>query len=295
MGIFIPHILASPLLWFVRSDMATFHLVLILILQYTQEKFPSYVAGTVLSKSMDGSKPVDEGHRSFLEIVEGDCSLNSVSKLDSLGTTIFSGKPGAMALLKRNTNCPTDSALIAALISNDLPLRIIVSNLAFMFNFQDVLTLRGSPRLCIQLIDTQHDTSRYTSAWSSAFGLESVGVTQIIGMHCKDGRGLEVGVLISVAPGQLGEFTKIVRIFPRYVVVNQLPFLIRIWQDSSIHHPNVTVDDSSIPQKLQKWMFAKSETSTNEYERLLGRLHLLIQTTIVVWLLTQLLIKTHAS
>lgn len=237
-------------------------------LRYKQDKSPFFVAGTVLSKSMDGSKLVDEGHRSFLEIVEGDSSSNSVSTLDSLDATIFSGKPGAMALLKRNMNCPTDPALIAALISNDLPLRI-VSNIAFMFNFQDVLTLRGLPRLCIQLIDTQHDTSQYTSAWSSAFGLESVGVTQIVGMHCKDGRGLEVGVSISVAPGRLASYTKIVRICPRYVVVNQLPFPIRIWQDSSLHHPNVSVD-SSISQKSQKWIFAKSETSTNEYEQLFG-------------------------
>jgi hypothetical protein len=187
-------------------------------LRYKQEKALSFVAGTVLSKAMDGSKPVDEGHRSHMDIDEDDC-LVSASKLDSLGT-IFSGRPGAISLLNCNANCAAEPALLAALISNDLPLRIL-SKLAFMFNFHDVLSLGGSPRLCIQLVDTRHE---YISAWSSAFGLESVGVTQIVGMHCKDGRGLEVSVSVSVAPGRLGSFTKIVRICPRYIVVNQLPF-----------------------------------------------------------------------
>jgi hypothetical protein len=187
-------------------------------LRYKQEKSLSFVAGTVLSKGMDGSKPVDEGHRSHLDIGEDD-GFVSASKLDSLDT-IFSGRPGAMSLLNCNADCAAEPALLAALISNDLPLRVL-SKLAFMFNFHDVLSLGGSPRLCIQLSDTRHE---YTSAWSSAFGLESVGVTQIVGMHCKDGRGLEVSASVSVAPGRLGSFTKIVRICPRYIVVNQLPF-----------------------------------------------------------------------
>ena len=170
---------------------------------------------------MDGSKPVDEGHRSHLDIDE-DEGLVAASRLDSLNT-IFPGRPGAMSMLKSNVSCSAEPALLAALISNDLPLRVL-SKLAFMFNFHDVLSLGGPSRFCIQLADTQHDRSRYTSAWSSAFGLESVGVTQIVSMHCKDGRGLEVSVSVSVAPGRLGSFTKIVRICPRYVVVNQLPF-----------------------------------------------------------------------
>ena len=187
-------------------------------MRYKQEKALSFVAGTVSSKAMDGSKPVDEGHRSHLNIDQDDI-LTLASKLDSLGT-IFSGRPGAMSMLNSNVDSAPEPALLAALISNDLPIRIL-SRIAFMFNFHDVLSLGGSPRLCIQLADTQHE---YTSAWSSAFGLESVGVTQIVCMHCKDGRGLEVSVSVSVAPGRLGSFTKIVRFCPRYIVVNQLPF-----------------------------------------------------------------------
>jgi hypothetical protein len=170
---------------------------------------------------MDGSKPVDEGHHSHLNIDQDDI-LTLASKLDSLGT-IFSGRPGAMSMLNSNVDSAPEPALLAALISNHLPIRVL-SRIAFMFNFHDVLSLGGSPRLCIQLADTQHDNSRYTSAWSSAFGLESVGVTQIVGMHCRDGQVLELSASVSVAPGRLGSFTKIVRICPRYIVVNQLPF-----------------------------------------------------------------------
>lgn len=41
-------------------------------------------------------------------------------------------------------------------------------------------------------------------------------------MHCKNGRGLEVSVSVGIAPGRLSNYTKIVRICPRYVIVNQL-------------------------------------------------------------------------
>lgn len=135
------------------------------------------MAGTVLSPEKDGSKPVDGGHRSR---VDEDNFLITESELGSLGT-IFSGQPGALSLVKRNSDCHiVKPELIAALISNDLPLHAL-SSLAFMFNFHDVISLGGSPRLCIQLADTTDDRPRYTSDWSSGFGLESIGVTQIVG------------------------------------------------------------------------------------------------------------------
>lgn len=141
-----------------------------------------------MSAEKDGSKPVDGGQRCTVdeEAEEDGLSLlpggSNLSGLDSLDTTIFSGRPGAMALLKKSlNNNPAKPALLAALISEDLPL-CVLSKLAFMFNFQDVLSIGGSPRLCIQLADTRSDaSSRYTSAWSSGFGLESIGVTQIVG------------------------------------------------------------------------------------------------------------------
>lgn len=47
-------------------------------------------------------------------------------------------------------------------------------------------------------------------------------VLSLFRMHCKNGRGLEVSVSVSIAPGRLSNYTKIVRICPRYVIVNQL-------------------------------------------------------------------------
>ena len=222
----------------------------------------------MLSSEKDGSKPVDGSYRNDIE--EG---LTSEPNIDSLNT-IFSGRPGALSSLKNLNDSAAKPALSAVLISEELSLHV-VSKLAFMFNFQDVLSLGGSSRLCIQLADITGISSRYTSAWSPGFGLESVGVTQIVGMHCKDGRGLEVSVSISIAPGRLSNYTKIVRICPRYVVVNQLPWPIRLWQDNSIVHPNLAVDHSSKNvNESQKWMFANCEHRPdgviNQYELLFG-------------------------
>ena len=93
-------------------------------------------------------------------------------------------------------------------------------------------------------------------------------------MHCKDGRGLEVSVSISVAPGRLSNYTKIVRICPRYVVVNQLPRPVRLWQDNSILHPNLAVEHSRKDEdESQKWTFssqARPDGVINQYELLFG-------------------------
>jgi len=66
----------------------------------------------------------------------------------------------------------------------------------------------------------------------------------LIQKHCKNGRALELSVVVSVAPGPLSRFTKIIRFFPRYVLVNQLDRPIRIWQDSSLLHSNFSFLES---------------------------------------------------
>ena len=147
-------------------------------LRYKQEKALSYVSGTVLSPEKDGSKPVDGSYRCDIDNEECD-GMISESSLDSLNT-IFSGRPGAMSLLNDLEGDDTKPPLLAALISEDLPLHV-VSKLAFMFNFQDILSLGSTPKLCIQLADsTKTHNSQYTSNWSSGFGLESVGVMQFV-------------------------------------------------------------------------------------------------------------------
>jgi hypothetical protein len=238
-------------------------------LRYKQEKALSYVSGTVWGPEKDGSKPVDGSNRNDTDddtvATRNDAGLNLL-KLN----TIFPGTYGALKELEKLGNSDSKPAILAALISEDLPLSI-TSKLAFMFNFQEILSLGGSPRLCIQLADASNP-SHYTSAWSSGFGLESIGVTQIVGMLCKDGRGLEVSVSISVAPGRLSNYTKIVRICPRYVVVNQLPQPIRLWQDNSLLHPTQVAERSDVSFESRKWIFVDGceQGVINQYEPLFG-------------------------
>ena len=242
-------------------------------LRYKQEKALSYVSGTVWGPAKDGSKPVDGSNRNDTDddtVDDGSATRNDAGLNLLKLNTIFPGTHGALKELEKLGNSASKPVILAALISEDLPLSI-TSKLAFMFNFHEVLSLGGSPRLCIQLSDATNK-SYYTSAWSSGFGLESIGVTQIVGMLCKDGRGLEVSVSISIAPGRLSNYTKIVRICPRYVVVNQLPQPIRLWQDNSLLHPNQVAERSDVAFESRKWVFVDGSEHgvINQYEPLFG-------------------------
>lgn len=98
---------------------------------------------------------------------------------------------------------------------------------------------------------------------------------------------------ISIAPGRLSKYTKIVRICPRYIMVNQLHNPIvsaqrdthahgsvflnisckRLWQDNSVTHHNLALDHSAQSTASTKWRFvdaAPSEGVINEYELLFG-------------------------
>lgn len=96
-------------------------------------------------------------------------------------------------------------------------------------------------------------------------------------MHCKDRRVLELSVTISVAPGFLSGYTKIIRFTPRYILVNRLSQPIRIWQDSSLLH-SVLEDratQSTTRKDVPNWHFrTQSEQrldKENKYEILFGR------------------------
>ena len=206
-------------------------------LRYRQEKASSYVSGTKVRASQDGSRFVD--------------SENADSKND----TIFPGKPGALA----TPNLSLD--MFASLMEKDMPIHRIAS-MAFMFNFfRDGLSIGGYERkVCIQLADPTGGT-KYESEWSKGVSLESVGVPQPISMHCVDGRHLEIVLGTRVAPGRLSHYTKIVRLSPKYVLVNQLYRPIRLWQDSSLVHPSRTLDDFTTDSKgTHKWESSKGET-----------------------------------
>jgi hypothetical protein len=85
-------------------------------------------------------------------------------------------------------------------------------------------------------------------------------------MHCKDGRRLEISVCISIGQGRLSNYTKIVRICPRYVLVNQLTKSIRLWQDNSLLHPNHAIEHTSFNVSA-KWSISNLNTEVGDSKR----------------------------
>jgi hypothetical protein len=97
-------------------------------------------------------------------------------------------------------------------------------------------------------------------------------------MQCAEGRSLELIVVVQTAPGILSRYTKIVRILPRYIAVNHLPYPIRLWQDnSSFRPPTADAISSSENTGSAKWKLsapkgAKNDSKkVNQYENLWGR------------------------
>jgi len=220
--------------------------------RYRQENIPSFVSGTMTNQSTDGSRFVD-----LVDLRNGKVGMNA--DID----TIFPGKQGALA--RPNLSVSEFSRLM----EKDIPLDLMAS-MAFMFNF------RGYERkLSIQLFDPTGGT-KYCSQWSYGVSLESVGVSQTISMHCLDGRQLEIALTSRVAPGKLAAYTKIVRLSPKYVLVNQLARPIRLWQDSSLMHPTRTVDglktgnNREPPKWTEKSKENHSKDDTRKYDFLFG-------------------------
>lgn len=94
-------------------------------------------------------------------------------------------------------------------------------------------------------------------------------------MHCHDGRNLEVTMVVTVAPGMLSGYTKIIRFLPRYLVVNATGFPIRIWQDSSIFRPPAADNSMDSVTKERQWRLRKERKNrnlnkVNQYEALWG-------------------------
>lgn len=96
-------------------------------------------------------------------------------------------------------------------------------------------------------------------------------------MPCGEGRALEVSVVVQTAPGHLSGYTKIVRILPRFIAVNDLSCPIRLWQDNSSFRPpsaETVVDPAN--QGSAKWRFVQNKVRSdqrkvNQYESLWGR------------------------
>ena len=142
-------------------------------LTYKQEKGSSFVSGTVVSPDKDGSRPVDDSDRNYNVGRRGDIRSEVPVSLQGPATLTggFAGTPGALS-------GPLSPEKIISLLDRDLPLDELTKD-AFMFNFQDDMLSLGKRELCVQLAHGS-GPSRYSSAWSRGFSLDSVGVNQVV-------------------------------------------------------------------------------------------------------------------
>ena len=239
-------------------------------LRYKQEGKKSFVCGTVHGPTRDGSRPVDGSTKQ----IQRGLRMNYNTQRDDIKScdllkrgTIFPGTAGALATSPGS--CTLGEMDINKVLSKDIAVDLLIS-LSFMFNFQDNMK---SPKMSVQLADTTSH-SKYTSNWSRAFSLESFGVTQNIGMHCSQGRLLEVSVNVGVAPGNLSQYTKIVRFCPCYVLVNQLSRPIRLWQNSSLllNSNEGRSAEEKLSEHNSNWVENKSHVigTIYQYEYLFG-------------------------
>lgn len=152
-------------------------------LRYKQEKTSAFVSGTVVSPSMDGSKSVDGSNRnasSPLQYYSGPFGERKIIAGEvpfANQTTIFSGKPGALAT--STGQCDMPASRLAPLLEKDLSLDKL-SSLAFMFSFHEDVMAIGHTKMAVQLADGTRD-STYTSEWSPGISLDIVGIPQVIG------------------------------------------------------------------------------------------------------------------
>ena len=138
-------------------------------LRYKQEKAKSFVSGTISGPDRDGSQPLSGGR--------AQANYDSPRRPDEAQVrTIFSGAAGALA--SSPGQCDLAPGEVAALIENDLQVAKL-SELAFMFNFNDGMLSLGQQKICVQLWDGTGVT-RYASDWSQGLSLDSVGFSQVV-------------------------------------------------------------------------------------------------------------------
>lgn len=162
-------------------------------LRYKEDKEKEYVCGTVISPEKDGSMPVDGCNRQYRARYEMQskrrAAFASPPSLVHTGPvtndapmnpeTVFAGTHGALATSPGKCNLSPEN--ISSLIDQDISLEKL-AKIAFMFNFHEYGM--GSEKLMIQLYDGlrsyKNNVPDYTSGWSTGFGLESVGFSQVI-------------------------------------------------------------------------------------------------------------------
>ncbi|RYH23330.1 hypothetical protein EON65_18010 [archaeon] len=157
-------------------------------------------------------------HRSSLS--PGPDSPDDLAAVEQSKQAVFPGCCGPLHHMVRR-EVSLDSALCD--LFGELPVEDLIK-MSYMFNFRDssnVLTVNRKVKM--QLDDTD---------WSRPFSLDSVGVNQVVSIEHPTRGLLEVGVRVSVAPGRLSKYTKIVRLQPRLAVVNRLKLPLRVIQAS---------------------------------------------------------------
>ena len=162
-------------------------------LRYKENKEKRYVSGTVISPEMDGSMPVDGSNREYRYRYEMQSKRRVAFSSPTLlahnapipddvpmnSETVFAGTHGALATSPGR--CTLSPENISTLIDQNIPLQKL-AKVAFMFNFfEDGV---GGEQLIIQLYDGlryyENKHPDYRSNWSTGFGLETVGFSQVI-------------------------------------------------------------------------------------------------------------------
>jgi hypothetical protein len=113
----------------------------------------------------------------------------------------------------------------------ELPFEEIV-DLACMFNYNDDERLLFNRKVVVQLD---------SSEWSKPFNLDSVGVNQVLKVDQLETGSLEIGFNIKIAPGRLAKYTKVVRLMPRFTVVNKLASNIKLMQPTGFGGESLSV------------------------------------------------------
>ena len=157
-------------------------------LRYKQDKGKSFVSGTVVSRTKDGSKPVDGSNRNYRMHYRGTRRKTSrhfvtneqerSETSETTSKTIFAGTPGALAKIGRPGQCDLEASELSKLIDREMSLEDM-ARIAFMFNFHEEGLSMGHQMLCVQMYDGS-GVFDYSSEWSRGFSLESVGFSQIV-------------------------------------------------------------------------------------------------------------------
>ena len=257
------HIIIFCPYWIVNNTQYT--------LRMREEGNQNLPAGSVTTQK-DGSRPVAAAYSREFEENEDDDGLpdgtkpfrnnssrvpveTSSAKRNAEFSLIFPGTKGHLhSSIAPEFHC--DSHLKHLLLETTFEQ---TTSMAYMFTFNEDARPLVHRRVSIQLDD---------SDWCKSFSLDSVGVNQVtlfIQMYVIPGSDivlivrinidlqvasiddfekgvLEVGFKITMAPGRLSKYTKIVRFLPKFTIVNRLPMQVRLYQPVGLTNASQSID-----------------------------------------------------